>query len=112
MIAIDTNLTGAWNTMAAAVPHLIAVGGGPVIATSSTAGLKGMPLLAPYVAAKHAVAGICRSMASEPAGHRIRVSTVHPAGAGTPMAAGLEIPGRSSAEAPIAAGPGLRYGMD
>jgi NAD(P)-dependent dehydrogenase (short-subunit alcohol dehydrogenase family) len=87
---IDTNLTGVWNTMVLAVPHLIAAGGGSIIATSSTAGLKGMPFLAPYVAAKHAVVGICRSLANELAGHHIRVNTVHPAGVDTPMVAGLE----------------------
>jgi NAD(P)-dependent dehydrogenase (short-subunit alcohol dehydrogenase family) len=87
---IDTSLTGVWNTMAAAIPHLITAGGGSIIATSSTAGLKDMPFLAPYVAAKHAVAGICRSLASELAGHHIRVNTVHPAGVDTPMVTGLE----------------------
>jgi NAD(P)-dependent dehydrogenase (short-subunit alcohol dehydrogenase family) len=40
-------------------------GGGSIIATSSTAGLKGMPFLAPHVAAKHAAVGICRSLANE-----------------------------------------------
>jgi SDR family mycofactocin-dependent oxidoreductase len=87
---IDTNLTGVWNTMVVAVPHLIAAGGGSIIATSSTAGLKGMPFLAPYVAAKHAVVGICRSLANELASHRIRVNTVHPAGVDTPMVTGAE----------------------
>ncbi len=87
---IDTNLTGVWNTMVVAVPHLIAAGGGSIIATSSTAGLKGFPFLAPYVAAKHAVVGICRSLANELASHHIRVNTVHPTGVDTPMVAGLE----------------------
>jgi NAD(P)-dependent dehydrogenase (short-subunit alcohol dehydrogenase family) len=49
-----------------------------------------MPFLAPYVAAKHAVVGICRSLANELAGHHIRVNTVHPAGVDTPMVAGQE----------------------
>lgn len=49
-----------------------------------------MPFLAPYVAAKHAVVGICRSLANELAGHHIRVNTVHPAGVDTPMVAGAE----------------------
>jgi SDR family mycofactocin-dependent oxidoreductase len=87
---IDTNLTGVWNTMVVAVPHLIAAGGGSIIATSSTAGLKGMPFVAPYVASKHAVVGICRSLANELAAHHIRVNTVHPAGVDTPMVAGQE----------------------
>jgi len=86
---LDTNLTGVWNTMVVATPHLIANGGGSIICTSSTAGIKGLPFLAPYVAAKHGVVGIARSMANELAQHKIRVNTVHPTGVQTPMVAGL-----------------------
>jgi SDR family mycofactocin-dependent oxidoreductase len=86
---LDTNLTGVWNTMVVSVPHLIAAGGGSIICTSSTAGIKGLPYLGPYVAAKHGVVGIAKSMANELAAHRIRVNTVHPAGVDTPMGAGL-----------------------
>ena len=86
---LDTNLTGVWNTFVVSVPHLIAAGGGSIIATSSTAGIKGLPFLAPYVAAKHGVVGISRTMANELAKHRIRVNTVHPTGVDTPMVAGL-----------------------
>ncbi|MGH3245100.1 MAG: mycofactocin-coupled SDR family oxidoreductase [Trebonia sp.] len=86
---LDTNLTGVWNTMVAAAPHLIANGGGSIICTSSTAGIKGLPFLAPYVAAKHGVVGIAKSMANELARYKIRVNTVHPTGVNTPMVAGL-----------------------
>jgi SDR family mycofactocin-dependent oxidoreductase len=86
---LDTNLTGVWNTMVACAPHLIAAGGGSIICTSSTAGIKGLPYLAPYVAAKHGVVGIARTMANELAAHNIRVNTVHPTGVQTPMAEGL-----------------------
>lgn len=86
---LDTNLTGVWNTMVVSVPHLIAAGGGSIICTSSTAGIKGLPFLAPYVAAKHGVVGIARSLANELAKHKIRVNTVHPTGVDTPMVAGL-----------------------
>jgi SDR family mycofactocin-dependent oxidoreductase len=86
---IDTNLTGVWNTMVAAAPHLIAAGGGSIICTSSAAGIKGLPFLAPYVAAKHGMVGIARTMANELGRHNIRVNTVHPAGVDTPMMAGL-----------------------
>src|SRR5580704_14018915 len=86
---LDTNLTGVWNTMVAGTPHLIAAGGGSIIATSSTAGIKGLPYFAPYVAAKHGVVGIARTMANELARHQIRVNTVHPTGVDTPMGAGL-----------------------
>jgi SDR family mycofactocin-dependent oxidoreductase len=86
---IDINLTGVWNTCVAAAPHLIAAGGGSVIIISSTAGLKGQPFLAPYVAAKTGIVGLARSLANEWAEHRIRVNTVHPAGVDTDMSAGF-----------------------
>lgn len=86
---LDTNLTGVWNTMVAAAPHLIASGGGSIIVISSTAGIKGLPFLAPYVAAKHGLVGIARVMANELAKHKIRVNTVHPTGVDTPMGVGL-----------------------
>ncbi len=81
---LDTNLTGVWNTMVAATPHLIANGGGSIICTSSTAGIKGLPFLSPYVAAKHGVVGIARSLANELAQYKIRVNTVHPTGVHDP----------------------------
>jgi SDR family mycofactocin-dependent oxidoreductase len=84
---IDTNLTGVWNTCVHAVPHLIAGGGGSMILTSSTAGLKGMPFIAPYVAAKHGIVGIMRVLAIELAEHSIRVNTLHPTGVDTAMGA-------------------------
>jgi SDR family mycofactocin-dependent oxidoreductase len=86
---LDTNLTGVWNTMVVAVPHLIAAGGGSIICTSSTAGTKGLPYFAPYVAAKHGVVGIAKTMANELGRHHIRVNTVHPTGVDTPMGDGL-----------------------
>jgi NAD(P)-dependent dehydrogenase (short-subunit alcohol dehydrogenase family) len=86
---LDTNLTGVWNTMVAATPHLIANGGGSIICMSSTAGIKGLPFLAPYAAAKHGVVGISKTMANELARHNIRVNTVHPTGVDTPMNTGL-----------------------
>jgi SDR family mycofactocin-dependent oxidoreductase len=88
---IDTNVTGVWNTIVAAVPHLIDAGGGSIICTSSAAGIKGLPFFTPYVASKHAIVGIAKSLANELARHSIRVNTVHPAGVTTPMAAGLTL---------------------
>jgi SDR family mycofactocin-dependent oxidoreductase len=86
---IDTNLTGVWNTVVSAAPYLITNGGGSVVITSSTAGIKGLPFFTPYVAAKHGLVGIARSLANELATHRIRVNTVHPAGVTTVMSASL-----------------------
>jgi SDR family mycofactocin-dependent oxidoreductase len=82
---LDVNLTGTWNSVQLAVPHLIANGGGSVIMTSSAAGLKGLPFLTPYVASKFAVNGLGKALAAELAEHKIRVNTLHPTGVETPM---------------------------
>lgn len=83
---IDVNLTGVWHTAKAAVPHMIAAGnGGAIVITSSTAGLKGFGGATHYVASKHGVIGIMRSLAMELAQYSIRVNTVHPTGVNTPM---------------------------
>ena len=88
---LDINLSGVWNTIVAATPHLIASGGGSIIATSSTAGIKGLPFLAPYVASKFGVVGVMQAMAHELAQQNIRVNTVHPAGVNTAMNDGIGI---------------------
>jgi SDR family mycofactocin-dependent oxidoreductase len=82
---IDINLTGVWHLFRAATPHLIAAGGGAMVATSSTAGLKGLPFYVSYTASKHGVVGIVRSMAVELAKHKIRVNSIHPTGMDTDM---------------------------
>ncbi|SHN14749.1 mycofactocin-coupled SDR family oxidoreductase [Cryptosporangium aurantiacum] len=82
---VDVNLIGIWNTCAAAIPHLIARGGGSLVNVSSAAGLKGSPLHTPYTAAKHGVVGLSLALANELAVHQIRVNTVHPTGVATGM---------------------------
>jgi SDR family mycofactocin-dependent oxidoreductase len=83
---LDINLSGAWHTAKAAVPAMIeAGGGGSIIMVSSVAGLKGIPNIAHYSAAKHGLVGLARTLANELAPHRIRVNTVHPTNVATPM---------------------------
>ncbi len=86
---IGINLTGVWNTCQAALPHVVAPGGGSLILISSTSGLKGLPFLTPYVASKHGVVGIMRSLANELAPRKIRVNSLHPTGVGTTMLGGM-----------------------
>jgi len=86
---LDTNLTGAWNTMTASVPHLQAAGGGSIICTGSTTALKGTPFFAPYVAAKHGLVGLAKAMANELGQDKIRVNTIHPTGVLTTLTQGL-----------------------
>jgi len=82
---LDVNLTGVWHTATAALPHLRARGGGSMVFTSSIGGLKGIMQVAHYVAAKHGMVGLMRTMANELAGERIRVNTVHPTNVDTHM---------------------------
>ncbi|NEK56719.1 mycofactocin-coupled SDR family oxidoreductase [Geodermatophilus sabuli] len=83
---IDINLTGVFKTVRAAVPHLKAGGnGGAIVLTSSTAGIKGLANLAHYVAAKHGVVGLVKTLANELAPHMIRVNSVHPTSVDTTM---------------------------
>jgi (+)-trans-carveol dehydrogenase len=83
---IDVNLTGVWYSVKAAIPHLIAGHrGGSIVITSSGAGLRALPNVAHYVAAKHGVVGLMRSLAIELGPHMIRVNCVLPCMVDTPM---------------------------
>ncbi|SCX43732.1 (+)-trans-carveol dehydrogenase [Klenkia marina] len=83
---IGVNLTGVFKTVRAAVPHIRAGGrGGAIVLTSSTAGIKGLANLAHYVAAKHGVVGLMKTMANEFAPDMIRVNSVHPTSVNTDM---------------------------
>lgn len=87
---LDINLTGAFHTVKAAVPIMIEQAtGGAIVFTSSVAGLRGLPLLADYVAAKHGVTGLAKTLANELGVHRIRVNTVHPHGVNTQLVPGI-----------------------
>jgi SDR family mycofactocin-dependent oxidoreductase len=83
---IDTNLTGAWHAAKAAIPHLKAGGrGGSIILTSSVAGLTANENIGHYVAAKHGLVGLMRTLALELAPDMIRVNSVHPGSVDTDM---------------------------
>lgn len=87
---IAINLTGAFYTARAAIPVLIEQGeGGAIVFTSSVAGLRGLPLLADYVAAKHGVTGLAKTLANELGKYRIRVNSVHPHGVNTGLKMGM-----------------------
>ncbi len=83
---IDINLGGVWRTVRAAVPHMIEAGnGGSIILTSSVAGLRSYENVGHYVAAKHGVIGLMKTLAQELAPHRIRVNTLNPTQVDTDM---------------------------
>ena len=58
---IEINLTGAWKTVRAAAPHIVAGGrGGSVVLTSSLAAITVNENIAHYSAAKHGLVGLMR----------------------------------------------------
>ena len=83
---IDINLNGVYNTVHAAVPAMLEAGnGGSIVLTSSVLGFKGTTGASSYVATKHAVNGLTRSLANELGPHRIRVNSVNPSNVATDM---------------------------
>jgi len=81
------NLFGVFYCMKYEIPKMLERGGGVIVNCSSTAGLRGYPNLMPYVASKHAVAGMTKVAALEYATQGIRVLSIHPAAIDTPMVA-------------------------
>ena len=83
---LATNLTGVFNTVRAAVPHLIEGGrGGSISLVSSSIALRAQPGLGPYGSAKTGVIGLMRALALELGEHSIRVNSIHPTTVNTPM---------------------------
>lgn len=74
----DVNLKGVWHTAKAAIPHLKANKGGSMILTSSEVAFKARPNIGHYVAVKHGVVGLMKTLALELAADSIRVNSVHP----------------------------------
>ena len=75
------NAEGVWRLARAAVPALLErpqPRHGRFVAVSSMGGSVGLPMLAPYVAAKHAVNGLVRSMAAELGPQGVTVNAVAP----------------------------------
>jgi len=87
---MSVNVKGVWLGLKYVMPVMRERGGGSIVITSSTAGVRGSPGMAPYSTSKHAVIGLMRSAAMEGASMGIRVNTVNPAPIQTRMMRSIE----------------------
>jgi len=82
---IAINLSSAWHLMRAAVPHMKAQRWGRIITTASAHSLVASPNKSAYVAAKHGIAGLVKTVALETAAHGVTVNCVSPGYVWTPL---------------------------
>jgi 3-oxoacyl-[acyl-carrier protein] reductase len=85
----NVNVKGVFYGCRAAIPQMKAQGGGVILNTASTAGIRPRPGLAVYNASKGAVITLTKSLAVELAPHRIRVVSICPVATDTPMLPGF-----------------------
>lgn len=83
VLAID--LTSAFHTIAAALPAMRAAGWGRVVNIASAHGLTASPYKGAYVAAKHGLVGLTKTVALECAGQGVTCNAVCPGYVLTPM---------------------------
>jgi 3-hydroxybutyrate dehydrogenase len=79
------NLSSAFHTTAAALPGMRARGWGRVVNIASAHGLTASPFKSAYVAAKHGVVGLSKTVALETAGQGITCNAICPGYVLTPL---------------------------
>ena len=79
------NATGPFYCCRAAVPDMLARGGGRIISIASIAALNGIPYSSAYSASKHALLGLMRSLALELARNNITANAICPGWVETDM---------------------------
>jgi SDR family mycofactocin-dependent oxidoreductase len=99
---IETNLIGVWKTLKVAIPEMLKrEGHRSVVVTSSGAGVKGPANIGDYVASKHALVGLIKTLARELGPYGVRANAVLPGNCDTEMlhndqVMGMYFPGRTS----------------
>jgi NAD(P)-dependent dehydrogenase (short-subunit alcohol dehydrogenase family) len=83
---LEQNLTSVFYCLKFQIPAMTgSAGGGSIINNASTGGVRGIPGLAAYAAAKHGVVGLTRSAALECAGRGVRVNVLVTGNVDTPL---------------------------
>lgn len=81
-------LTGPFTLIKAALPHMYGGGWGRIVNIASVLGLRGAPYKPAYVAAKHGIVGLTKSVALEAAGRGVTCNAVCPSWVRTPLVEG------------------------
>ncbi|BDC70532.1 SDR family NAD(P)-dependent oxidoreductase [Prescottella equi] len=84
---LTQNVTSVFHCLKYQIPAVLETGGA-IVNNASNMGVVALPEAAPYVAAKHAVVGLTRSVALEVADRGVRVNAITTGGVDTPLARG------------------------
>jgi SDR family mycofactocin-dependent oxidoreductase len=82
---VNVDLKGVWITCKVSIPQMLPRKSGKILCIASTAGIKGMHSLSHYVAAKHGVLGLVKTLAIELAPYNINVNAICPTSVDTNM---------------------------
>jgi gluconate 5-dehydrogenase len=82
---LDVNLTGAFNCIRAAVPHMRAGGGGRIVNVASVAGILAFSNRSPYNVSKAGMIALTKSVAIELAAEGITCNAIAPGVIETPL---------------------------
>jgi NAD(P)-dependent dehydrogenase (short-subunit alcohol dehydrogenase family) len=82
---VSVDLSGVFYAVRAQIPAMLEAGGGTIVNIASAAGLVAMPGIGAYVAAKHGVVGLTKSVAVEYGQQGIRANAIAPGFIDTPL---------------------------